>query len=190
MDSNELSRDWIFEGIGREYFEWLIQLVSDGAHAQSSFRSLFRCLHTHVFMPPLPMDANRAEDGVDLRYRFGYEKGYADPVIASHLDFFPCTVFEMMVALSFRCEEQIMGDPLKPFQAGKWFWGMIDSLGLSDQADEAFDAACVRAAVDRFLHREYARDGRGGLFTIRHSRMDMRAIEIWYQLCCYLSTVE
>lgn len=37
---------------------------------------LLRHLHNIDFQYMLPMDGNRAEDGIDLRYRFGYEKEY------------------------------------------------------------------------------------------------------------------
>lgn len=192
MAKNELNNDWLFDGLGREYFEWLVQLVRDPEHKQESFRTLLRHLHMCVFAPSLPMDANRAEDGINLRYRFGYEREYSDPLIASYLDFFPCSMLEMMVGLSFRCEEEIMGDPLDAFRAGKWFWEMIESLGLADQDNENFDESYTHAVVDRFLRHEYARDGRGGLFTIPAMGYDslydadMRNIEIWRQLCRYL----
>ena len=32
------------------------------------------------------MDGNRAEDGIDLRYRFGREQLYSDAMVASCLD--------------------------------------------------------------------------------------------------------
>jgi len=52
----------------------------------------------------LPMDGNRAEDGIDLRYRFGYEKEYEGSTIASYLDNSPCSVLEMLIALAFRAK--------------------------------------------------------------------------------------
>ena len=77
----------------------------------------------------IPMDGNRAEDGIDLRYRFGHEQHYSDAMVASFLDDRPCSVLEMMIALSIRCEEHIMDDPDVGNRTGQWFWSMIASLG-------------------------------------------------------------
>ena len=41
--------------------------------------------------------------------------------------------------------------------------------------------------IRRFLHRHYSADGHGGLFWIPGCPLDLRKIEIWYQLCHYLS---
>ena len=56
------------------YFNWMYQLVFDGRYSKRlSYRKLLRELHRIEFTYIIPMDGNRAEDGVDLRYRFGYE---------------------------------------------------------------------------------------------------------------------
>ena len=85
------------------------------------------------------MDADRAEDGINLRYRFGYENGYESAMIASYLDDRPCSVLEMMVALSMKMEEQIMDDPDIGDRTSVWFWKMIDNLGLGTMHDGIID---------------------------------------------------
>lgn len=101
----------------------------------------------------------------------------------------PCSVLEMMVALSARCEEHIMDDPDSGNRTGKWFFDMILSLGLINMQDERFDALYARAAISRFLRREHAANGCGGLFTLRYHSADMRRVEIWYQAMWYLDEV-
>ena len=46
----------------------------------------------------------------NLRYRFGREIKLPSGIISSELDNYPCSVLEMLIALSIRCEETIMTD--------------------------------------------------------------------------------
>jgi hypothetical protein len=98
----------------------------------------------------------------------------------------PCSVLEMMIALAVRCEEHIMDDPNIGNRTGQWFWGMIVNLGLGAVTDERYDARLVDERIGRFLNRDYEPNGRGGLFTVRNCKYDLRDVEIWYQLCWYL----
>ena len=168
-----------------EYFEWMCGLVGRKVH----YRRLLAFLHCVDFTYTIPMDSNRAEDGIGLRYRFGRERGYGGAETASSLDIRPCSVLEMMVALAIRCEEHIMGDPDIGDRTGQWFWGMVDSLGLSRMTDARFNAHLAGQEVRKFLSREYRRDGRGGLFWVRGCRRDLRTVEIWYQMCWYLDEI-
>ena len=94
------------------YFNWMCQLVFDGRYSKKlSYRRLLKVLHKIEFTYSIPMDGNRAEDGIDLRYRFGYENGYSSSMISAYLDNKTCSVLEMMIALAIRCEEHIMDDP-------------------------------------------------------------------------------
>ena len=95
----------------------------------------------------------------------------------------------MLIALAIRCEEHITDDPDIGDRTDIWFWSMIRSLGLDIMPDSRYDAAYVSAVIDRFLNRDYARDGRGGLFTVDNGRYDMRSMEIWYQMCAYLEDI-
>ena len=177
-----------YDYVVNEYFEWLYNLVCGKRYSQGiSFRKLLMHLHRTEFIYVIPMDENRACDGVDLRYRFAYD--YTSPAtVESYLDG-PCSVLEMMVALAVRCEEQIMDDPKMGDRTAQWFWNMIVNLGLGSMVDEYYDEKLVTDILDLFLHREYAPDGRGGLFTVRGIRQDMRDIEIFGQLCAYIDTL-
>lgn len=173
-----------------EYFEWMYQLVCDNPYAgRDSYRVLLMRLYDIDFTYILPMDGNRADDGIDLRYRFGYEHNHSDAMIASYLDDKPCSVLEMMIALAIRCEDHIMCDPDIGDRTGKWFWDMIDSLDLGDMYDENFDEDAVDYNIYIFLNRKYERNGAGGLFTVKRCTQDMRSIEIWYQLHRYLDDI-
>ena len=92
------------------YFEWMYQLVCNDKYTKRlSYRKLLMFLYDVPFAYTIPMDANRAEDGTDLRYRFGFENSYDPRLITDAIDDKPCSVLEMMVALCIRCES-IMED--------------------------------------------------------------------------------
>lgn len=172
----------------QEYFDWMCHLVGEKKGSRGrSWQMLLGCLNEHNFVPMLGMDQNRADDGTDLRYRFAYEKGYTRSAIAAYLDDRPCSVLEMMVALAVRCEEHIMGDPAMGDRTGKWFWDMVDSIGLSSMDDRRFDIELVNRMIDRLNRKTYKPDGTGGLFTVKRCSDDLREMEIWYQMMRYLN---
>lgn len=167
-----------------DYFEWLCHII---AGEERDLRLLTH-LDDIAFIYTIPMDSNRAEDGIELRYRFGRERGYDERLVASYLDDRDCSVLEMMIALAFRCED-VMYDPDVGDQTARWFWAMIDSLGLSNMSDKNYNPQYVDATLDIFLNREYSRNGEGGLFTVTSNNVDMRSLEIWYQMSKYLDEV-
>lgn len=173
-----------------EYFEWMYGLVCSRQYTKGlSYRKLLYQLHDTPFRYTVAMDSNRAEDGVDLRYRFGSECGLRESMIASYLDDRECSVLEMMVALAYRCEEHIMDNPDIGDRTGQWFFDMVGSLGLDVMDDERYDQYYVTRVLERFLDRKYEKNGKGGLFTVHHHMVDMRSVEIWYQAMWYLSEV-
>lgn len=171
--------------VRHEYFNWLTDLVCEGRLAKGvSYDKLLSQLHHIEFRYSIPKDENRAANGVALRYRFAYEHtGIEDRLLRG-----PCSVLEMMIALSARCEE-IMDDTSMGDRLGQWFWGMITNLGLGGMRDERYDERLVEDVIERFLDREYDPDGRGGLFTIRGCDYDLRRVEIWTQLMWYLDSI-
>lgn len=171
-----------------EYFEWLSNMVvkNKPKSKRLSFNKLLIFLHATEFRYIILMDENRAEDGKDLRYRYSRESGWPD--VPDCLDG-PCSVLEMMIALSIRCEEWIMDNTEYGNRTGQWFWDMITSLGLGSMTDERFDKILVSDIIERFLDREYQPNGKGGLFTIKNCDDDLRDIEIWVQLCWYLDNI-
>lgn len=174
--------------ISNDYFEWLSDIVCGERYSGAvSFRKLLMRLHSIEFRYSIPRDRNRAEDGIGLRYRFacvysGIEN--ADDYLDG-----PCSVLEMLVALCVRCEEDIMDDPLLGNRTGQWFWGMVVNLGLGSMTDNRYDRRYVEDTIGRFLDRDYAPDGRGGLFTIRNCDRDLRDVEIWVQMLWYLDSI-
>jgi len=176
--------------LNNKYFEWMSQLVCDPRYLKRlSYQKLLTYLHTVEFVYSIGLDGNRFEDGIDLRYRFGFENSYEGPMVATYLDDRPCSVLEMLIALAIRCEEHIMDDPHEGNRVGQWFWNMIANLGLKSMSDTNFDKGYADGVIYRFLNREYKRNGEGGLFTVEHCNYDLRSVEIWYQMCWYLDGI-
>lgn len=176
------------DAINNEYFEWMYDLVCGGRFGNEiSFRKLFMLLHSIEFRYSIRKDGCRADDGIDLRYRFPYEHfGIED--IGRYIDG-PCSVFEMILALAIRCEETIMDNPAYGDRTGQWFWGMINNLGLGSMEDSVYDRREVEFIVNRFLDREYEANGKGGLFTVRNAQSDLRNVEIWWQAMWFLNNI-
>lgn len=79
-----------------------------------------------------------------------------------------------------------MDDPDIGNRTGQWFWNMIVNLGLGSMNDTKFNKIHAKEIIQKFMDREYRRNGEGGLFTVKHCRTDLRSVEIWYQMCWYL----
>jgi len=126
----------------------------------------------------IPMDRNRALDGIMLREKYGY---------LGDIDAEPCSVLEMIIALAVRIENQFMTNYEDGDRTSTWFWIMLTNLGLNHMDDEHFDISEVEYIIDRLLDRMYGPNGEGGLFVVNNPRQDMRDVEIWYQANWYLS---
>ena len=167
-----------------EYFAWLCDWVSDDKHLSrhTTYNKMFSYLFDKPFEYTIAMDGNRAEDGINLRYRYGRENGIPDTLVATYLDDRDCSMLEMMVALSIRMENHIMEYKDLGNRTGQWFWSMIVSLGLDGMDDTNFDSARAAGIIHRFNTRQYEPCGKGGLFTVQNPTIDMRGMDIWYQM--------
>ncbi|MCC2832074.1 hypothetical protein [[Clostridium] innocuum] len=169
-----------------EYFEWMYKLVCNDKYSNGlSYRKLLYHLYNTEFIYILEKDSNRACDGIDFRYRFGYENKIPRADIERYLDIDPCNLLEMMISLSYKVEETIMDDSDYGDRTGQWFWNMIVNLELGHMFDSQFDTNYVENVVTRLLNRTYESNGKGGLFTVNNPRYDMRSVEIWYQTMWY-----
>lgn len=175
-----------------QYQEWLLRFVCGEKDNPNwyLYSDTLEHLYNIEFKWSIPMDENRAADGVSLRHRFIFEKDYKEDeeLVLKCLEG-PCSVLEMMIALAIRCEEDIMDDPSIGNRTSQWFWGMMVSLGLGSMQNRFYDIEKVDAIVERFLNREYEPNGKGGLFTLKHCDTDLRNVEIWHQLLWYLNTI-
>lgn len=159
------------------YLDWLETKVWDDRYSK-----LLSFLFTQDFYWSIPMDENRYFDGMELRNQFEEETGC---IIDTPTD---CSVLEVMIALAGRMED-VMADDDYGDRTAKWFWEMIHNLGLRCMTDDEYDETYILSVLERFLNREYTRDGTGNLFYIPHPDKDLREVEIWYQMCWYLDYI-
>lgn len=174
--------------ITASYYRWLCKFIS--SNIGPSYYMLFHKLHDTVFTSPHPMDVHRAMDGEALRVRYAEERNDISGEIMGVLsNTGPCSIFEMMIALAIRCEEQIMADDDEGNRTGQWFWGMIQNMRLASMSDERYDEEYVNKRLDIFSKRLYDIDGQGSLFPNINPRFRDQFLdaEIWYQMNWYLS---
>lgn len=180
----------VHNDVANDYFEWMYHLVCNERHYNKlSYKKLLKLLNDISFYSLIDLDENRRVDGLYFRYEYGKEYGYSYEDIDNLLGDKPCSVLEVMIALANRVETNIMDDFNEGNRLGQWFWSMIVSLDLGRFDDQHFDYDQVLDIVDRFLHREYEPDGRGGLFTLKNPPQDLRDVEIWVQCMWYLNEV-
>lgn len=167
-----------------QYFNWLSDIVN-----LPEYYILLDKLFNTEFVWTIPFDANRADDGIQLRYRFGRIFNIPDPVICGELDTVPCSILEMIVGLAMRAEEQIMGDENIGDRTTMWIKSMLGNMGLLEFPDSNYDDAIVNDIIYIFTNRLYSRTGEGGLFVVPDldEQKDMRTAEIWYQMCWYMN---
>ena len=160
------------------YFNRLYKTVfpeGNSVEPVRSYRKVCKVMFNTPFRYSIYLDKNRFEDGLSYRYRLGFESTE------------PCNVFEMLVALAVRMEEDIMSDPRFGDRIPQWFFSMIGSMGLAQYDDKVFDEEKVENLIETFLNRKYAKNGKGGLFTFRHKTiLDPREVEIWDQMQWWL----
>lgn len=153
-----------------------------------SYDELLDYLYDCYFSPNMEMDENRAEDGKELRWQFCHERGFdRDNILDEIGKRKKCTMLEMMVALAQRCESQITMDMDDGVHAERWFYPMLESLGLSGMKNGRMDERKADDVVNRFLSRHYTYFGEGSLFTVNNPKYDMRKTDLWYQAMWYIA---
>ena len=93
----------------------------------------------------------------------------------------------MLIAMAIRCESDIMQEKSQGDRTGNWFWTMLINLGLDGMDDENYDYILVTNTIARFMERRYDRYGNGSIFFVHNRREDMRKVELWDQMCWFLT---
>ena len=166
------------------YFEWLVSHIDE--RRCNRYKNLISHLFDKEFTYIIPMDENRYKDGINLRHHFSSYMKYPDELVYDELCGYDCSILEMMVALSIRCEN-IMSYSDVDDRTSVWFWNMIDNLDLSYYDDNNYIYEEVEDILEDFLERRYGPNGEGGLFTIHNPPCDIREKEIWCQMTWYLN---
>lgn len=166
------------------YFRWLIGKLDK--HMVKKYSSLLMHLFKDTFIEnqEVPMDVNRARDGIALRKRFISENEYFGDSELEIIQYEDCSWLEMLIALAERIDDQMMFDMNLGNRTDKWFWLIINQMDLSkfDEKNYVYDQ--IKRKLNRFIRREYENDGKNGIFKCNR---DVRKIEIWYQMMEYFN---
>lgn len=164
------------------YFRWIVGFLGD-EYLEKNYSRLLSALYFKEFTWLMEYDENRAADGLALRKIFmqEYRNWPKSPKIGP---FSACSVLEMMIAMAKRCEDELIYNPEKGDQTGKFFWIMIENLGLDIYDDFGFFEDEVNQILDDFLDRKYAPNGDGNVFRL--CKHNPRKIDLWLQLNYFL----
>jgi len=165
-----------------EYFNWLCSLIDANHHR--GYLELLKYLFNVEFTWQIRLDESRAADGIALRSRFVAKMDIS--VKDAELLVGPCSMLEMMIALSDKMETDITGDIAMGNRPDKWFWLMIQNSHMDMLNDRMFDTDLAAQHVNTIINHEFTKDGEGGLFFVPFASKDMRELDIWKQMQQYL----
>lgn len=167
-----------------DYLDWLSDMIDLYSADRYMYTDLIKYLYSVEFHYSILLDRNRCKDATAILYcKYMNEIG-VDYNLETVYDR-ECSVLEVLIALSFRCERDIMGEP-GSYEDDKWFWIMIENLGLLDYDNDSFNEDDVNYILQIWMNREFAYDGNGGIFPINRAKRDQRKLEIWDQMADYL----
>lgn len=158
------------------YFVWLCARIRKAP--PPLYDDLLKLLFEYDFVWLTPGDDNREADGLAERRKFELSTGWTlDPSWRTK----PCSMLEMMVALSERANF------LTDMPMADWFWIILDNLELSELRQmQDGDVRYVEEVLYNLNYRLYRENGLGGMFPLTWPRQDQAGIEIWYQLAAYI----
>ena len=166
--------------VDKDYTNYLKNLIRD--RNRPDFELLLDRLWKKEYYSILPNDQNREKDGIYLRQEFGTE-----------MNFGPCRILEMLIALSRRMEFQLYGtDYNKSYK--DLFWELFDNLGLTkfDNLETVKDSTYLEIdhVLVNWIERRYSPNGFGSIFPIKKWRKGIDEpqtdVETWYQMMLYL----
>lgn len=167
------------------YYRWLVQFLGD-EYLEMNYQKLLYKLYATDFYWELEYDGNRATDGLYLRTLFT-EEMRGNLGVSKIVTGAPCSVLEMLLALAKKTEHDIMYNPFYGDRTCKWFWVMLENLGLDIYDDYGYFEESVDRILYVFMHHLYASDGSGGgMFPNKFVERDLRKTDIWWQLNAFL----
>ena len=167
-----------------KYFEWLLEEIdiiegTDGLF-EDHFKALSLLFETD-FRWSIEKDWNRVCDGLELRN--AYKKSTGIGISEGE----KCSVLEVLIGLSRRISEDILGDEDDKNLKKHWFWTWFYNLGLMNFGGDKFDRFEVAGRIAVWLNRDFFYDGLGSPFPLVEPPCDQRECEIWKQVMLYLA---
>lgn len=174
------------EGHESPYLHWLIR-----KNGLTRYSRLCSILFHSRFYSRIPMDDNRAGDGLYMRNAYISSHALNTDPLTYHLDG-ECSVLEFLIAFADRVEEAVSYTHDRRY----WLSYFLTNMGLIDFDDRFFEdnpgrELDIESAVDERVHilldRRYAPNGcNGGLFVMKDPNVDIRPMEYWWQMQHYV----
>ena len=165
------------------YYDYLLDLVRFDLPEHRKYGRLMADMYEKPFIIVHPMDENRDGDALYLRKEFLFDNGYD---VEHDLWMDERSVLEVLAAFSRRIEIEITGTPGED-DLSRWFWVMIENLGLNEFDNRHYDKDAVSEILDIWLCRKFERNGAGSIFPLKKVSRDQRDVEMWYQMQAYLN---
>ena len=165
----------------RDYYIWLLHKIGVSRVRKSEYLALMKQLHSIDYEYKITNDINRKSDGLILRDIFEKETG--EDLSGGY----PCSVLEVMIGVSRRLAEDVIGDPNHEGLTERIFWEMVSNLGLLKYRGNGYDKgeSCVK--IMRWIGRNFKENGEGSPFPLKHPKDDQRKVEMWSQVMWYLA---
>ena len=163
------------------YYRWLIGLVGCENGRFSGANKLLKQLFNIDFCYNILPDRNRVGDGLYLRETWNFETGNNEEIDR------PCSVLEVLIGLSKRIAQDVIGDPDGTGLTEKIFWRFAGNLGLCEYLGNRYDKNEVIFLIEKWMERDFDYDGEGSPFPLRFPNEDQRECEIWQQVMNYLA---
>lgn len=182
------------EKLSELYLEWLLRLINADNYKDKSYTKLCSLLNKIPFKPIVELDKNREFDVQSLLrevYIQSQSEWYRleDDIITSFPDL-PVSFLELMISLAMRIDLDFMREINGIDNTRIYFWILVRNLGLLEYDDEHWGEDAIISIVSRLnivQDRKYDFDGKGGLFPLENSEVDQRNVQIWNQLCQFVS---
>lgn len=176
-------KDWYL--LWDDYLDYLIER----GNLSRKFRNLFKILNNIEFRYDFERDENRDADGHDLRKEYYVNiPSWCSTELKDAFMGHWTTVLEVLIALAMRVDDEYIGDPGEEHPE-TFFMEMIKNLGLDKFHGNiyAYDKNIVIKVINRWLDRDFSKNGVGSPFPLHYNKTDQRNLEIWDQMQAYVN---
>lgn len=162
------------EEVRNSYLRYLMELV----RCPEEHKLLLAHLYLVEAYAYLDKDQARIDDGRKIREDFKRESVFInfDSIEG------PCNFLEFLIGISMRLDFFCTTPELMPMQH-LYFWHLVQNIGL---LEDGLDVNRIDKHINTVLERKFSSSGQGGLFPLKHPEKNQIAIEIWYQMSCYV----
>ena len=170
----------------KDYKAFLMDEVENRTHKVVDYSLLLSVLFDIPFKAYVNMDNNRIEDAICMREEY-LETDKMRGFDVSAVEDRYVSVFEVLFALAKRLENDILCDPMEEVDhSADHFWRFLKNLEVEKYSNGRFSEAIVRDKVEKWVRRDYKKNGFGSIFPVKGDKIDMRKLEIWDQMNRYL----